>query len=138
MTICTDEMGTDSLDDRARPQAPNRVRLRRSAFDPMNAAVAYWVDAAREQHRWATDTRRKLRVCRRTGAASLRKNLRNELLKYRTRRTLLMVQARRAREEVARADAQRLAELARVPAGIVPGLTIGGRLVFATGVVAQL
>ncbi|ASK94689.1 hypothetical protein KWH04_17750 [Xanthomonas campestris pv. trichodesmae] len=100
----------------------------------MNGAVAYWVDAAQEQHRWAADTRRKLRVCRRTGQASLRKKLRNDLLKYRIKRTLLMVQARRVRDEVARADAQHLAELARLPAGIVPGLTIGGRLVFTTGV----
>lgn len=104
----------------------------------MNGAVAYWVEAAREQHRWAADTRRELQVCRRTGPASLRKKLRNDLLKYRTRRTLLMVQARRVRDEVACADAQRLAEFASLPVGIVPGLTIGGHLVFATGVEAQL
>ncbi|MDQ1090645.1 hypothetical protein QE400_000058 [Xanthomonas sacchari] len=95
-------------------------------------AVAYWVGVAREHHRWAAETRRQLRACRRNGLAERRKQLRKELQRQRAFRAAAMVKARRTRDEVARVDAQRHAELARLPAGIVPGLTIGNRTVLAS------
>ncbi|MCC5053881.1 hypothetical protein VDR70_008170 [Xanthomonas campestris pv. campestris] len=98
----------------------------------MTAVVAYWVAIAREHHRWATETRDQLQDCRRHGLADRRKQLRKELQRQRTRRTLAMVKARLTRDEVARVDALRLAELACVPPGMVPGLTIGGRPVLDT------
>ncbi|WP_372364214.1 hypothetical protein ACCQ07_22150 (plasmid) [Xanthomonas sp. NCPPB 3583] len=102
----------------------------------MTAVVALWVDIARDHHRWAADTRRQLQGCRRTGLPEqrkqLRKELRKELQRQRVRRAAAMVKARLTRDEVARVDALRLAEPARLPAGIVPGLTIGGRPVLTT------
>ncbi|WP_228434285.1 hypothetical protein [Xanthomonas campestris] len=98
----------------------------------MNCVTAYWVLAARENHRLALETRGQLRNCRRHGLADRRKQLRKELQCHRTRRNMAMVRARLTRDEVARVDALRSAELARLPAGVVPGLMIGGRPVLAT------
>ncbi|MEC3886269.1 hypothetical protein [Xanthomonas campestris] len=97
----------------------------------MTAVVAYWVAIAREHHRWATETRGQLQDCPRHGLADRRKQLRKELQRQRDRRALAMVKARLTRDEVARVDALRLAELARLTAGLVPGLTMGGRPVLA-------
>ncbi|AOY69479.1 hypothetical protein QYG06_17915 [Xanthomonas euvesicatoria] len=97
----------------------------------MTAVVAYWVAIAREHHRWAADTRAQLQDCRRHGLADRRKQLRKELQRQRDRRALAMVKARLTRDEVARVDALRLAELAHLTAGLVPGLTMGGRPVLA-------
>ncbi|APO93356.1 hypothetical protein [Xanthomonas vesicatoria] len=102
----------------------------------MTAVVALWVVIAQDHHRWAADTRRQLQACRRTGLPEQRKQLRKELGKelqrQRVRRAAAMVTARLMRDEVARVNARRLAELARLPAGLVPGLAIGGRPVLAT------
>ncbi|WP_440986262.1 hypothetical protein ACQHIH_21415 (plasmid) [Xanthomonas sontii] len=92
------------------------------------AVVGYWVAVALEHHRWAAEARRQLRACRRNDA-DRRKQLRKELQRQRTRRAAAMAQARRLQDEIARVAAQRQAELARLPASIVPGLTMGGRAV---------
>ncbi|MGD6497671.1 hypothetical protein VWR49_22865, partial [Xanthomonas citri pv. citri] len=88
----------------------------------MTAVIALWVAIARDHHRWAADTRRHLQVCRRTGLPEQRKQLHKELQRQRARRAAAMTKARLMRDEVARVDALRLAELVHLQEGSVPGL----------------
>lgn len=76
---------------------------RRDALRTTAGPVAYWLAAAREQHRWAVEARRAAKQSSPKNAAQLW----TCLFAHRERRAIFLKEARKARAAVAHAKATR-------------------------------